>query len=107
MQAGSAGIYDLTLVGDNLTTWQWKMKEFDLDCPGGRQLDADLQRLARERKHDHLLMECSFPKDYPTQPFAVRLVLPRCVWYTGHVTAGGRCPPFARRPLDPLHEPSP
>ena len=28
-------------------------------------------------------------QDYPAQPFFLRVVAPRCVWYTGHVTAGG------------------
>jgi hypothetical protein len=28
-------------------------------------------------------------QDYPTQPFFVRVITPRCCFYTGHVTAGG------------------
>ena len=28
-------------------------------------------------------------QDYPARPFFLRVVTPRCVWYTGHVTAGG------------------
>ena len=28
-------------------------------------------------------------QDYPAQPFFLRVISPRCVWYTGHVTAGG------------------
>ena len=34
-------------------------------------------------------MEVRFPHDYPNRPFLLRCVSPRCVWYTGHVTAGG------------------
>lgn len=30
-----------------------------------------------------------FPPDYPAHPFFLRVVSPRCVMYTGHVTAGG------------------
>ena len=34
--------------------------------------------------------DCFTPaQDYPAQPFFLRVVTPRCVWYTGHVTAGG------------------
>ncbi len=32
---------------------------------------------------------CHLAQDYPAQPFFLRVVTPRCVWYTGHVTAGG------------------
>lgn len=39
---------------------------------------------------DHLLMELTFPSDYPHHPFFLRVVKPRCQWYTGHVTAGGK-----------------
>ena len=31
----------------------------------------------------------NWAQDYPAQPFFLRVVSPRCVWYTGHVTAGG------------------
>jgi len=34
-------------------------------------------------------MEISFKLSYPADPFFLRVVSPRCVWYTGHVTAGG------------------
>jgi ubiquitin-conjugating enzyme E2 Q len=36
-----------------------------------------------------LLLELSFPPDFPTSPFSVRVVTPRCKMYTGHVTVGG------------------
>jgi len=69
--------------------WQFKLKDFDSDHPGGRALNADLARLQQEHGVDHLLCEVSFPRDYPHKPFFLRLVRPRCCWYTGHVTAGG------------------
>lgn len=28
-------------------------------------------------------------QEYPNKPFLLRVISPRCVWYTGHVTAGG------------------
>ena len=86
---GAAPVHDLELVGDDVSRWRFKMRGFDDDVEGGRQLNADLARLARRHGQDSLLMEASFPASYPDQPFAVRVITPRCVWYTGHVTAGG------------------
>ncbi|KAJ8609408.1 hypothetical protein CTAYLR_009080 [Chrysophaeum taylorii] len=81
-------ISDLELVRDVATTWQFKVRDFD-DCPGGRQLNADLERLSKTHGQNFILMEIQFPDDYPTSPFFLRCVSPRFVWYTGHVTAGG------------------
>ena len=110
MEAGVAGIHDLVMLRDCVTAWQFKMKDFDPDTKGGRQLNADLARLSRQHGQDHLLLEVrppraadrphraqrraramldcpsvrprqvNFPTDYPTHPFALRLVTPRCVW---------------------------
>ncbi|WIA19343.1 hypothetical protein OEZ85_003974 [Tetradesmus obliquus] len=82
-------IQQLSFAGDSLLTWQLKLHNFDDDLPGGRQLNQDLRRLAATYGQDHILMQIEFPQDYPHQPFFVRLVSPRCVMYTGHVTAGG------------------
>ncbi|GMH34444.1 hypothetical protein BSKO_02278 [Bryopsis sp. KO-2023] len=85
----SPHLSDLTLVGDNILTWQFKVKNFDEDIPGGAALNADLRKLNEKHQQDHLLLEATFPMDYPTEPFFLRVISPRCVWYTGHVTAGG------------------
>ena len=74
---------------DDLFKWRLKLRGFDDDVPGGRKLNEDLRRLERDFGQDHLLMEAAFPADYPTRPVFLRLLSPRCVMYTGHVTAGG------------------
>lgn len=38
---------------------------------------------------DHLLMEVSFPGDYPHAPFFLRMVTPRCVWCAAPTHAHG------------------
>ena len=82
-------LQDLELVNDSLRNWQLKVKNFDQDVPGGRQLNQDLAELQRNHGMDHILLEVLFPEDYPNQPPFVRVVAPRCQYYTGHVTAGG------------------
>eukprot|EP00198_Chlamydomonas_reinhardtii_P002126 XP_001691462.1 predicted protein [Chlamydomonas reinhardtii] len=78
---------------DNMLLWRLRvLPAFDEDVAAGRQLNADLRRLGQMRGsggQDYILMEVSFPQDYPTNPFFLRVVSPRCVMYTGHVTAGG------------------
>ena len=36
---------------------------------------------------DHILMECTFPGDYPNSPFFLRIISPRMCWYTGTVSS--------------------
>ncbi|KXZ48861.1 hypothetical protein GPECTOR_25g446 [Gonium pectorale] len=80
---------DKPQVDDNLFRWRFRVKNFDEDVAAGKTLNQDLRELARKHGQDHLLMEVQFPPDYPTNPFFLRVVSPRCVMYTGHVTAGG------------------
>ena len=90
MSHGEASCHDLTLPCESdLHTWRFKMRHFDDDTPGGAALNGDLARLGREWGVDHLQLEALFPPNYPAAPFLLRLVYPRCCWYTGHVTAGG------------------
>eukprot|EP00882_Tetradesmus_deserticola_P020886 GHRQ01022574.1.p3 GENE.GHRQ01022574.1~~GHRQ01022574.1.p3 ORF type:complete len:104 (+),score=46.89 GHRQ01022574.1:420-731(+) len=70
-------IQELSLAGDNLLTWQLNLHNFDNDLPGGKQLNQDLQCLHTMYDQDHIVMQIEFPKDYPHQPFFVRLVSPR------------------------------
>ena len=87
---GAAPCHDVSMPNErNVSVWRFKLAGFDDDLPGGRALNEDLARLAAQFGQDHLLCEVSFPSDYPASPFALRVVRPRCVWYTGHVTAGG------------------
>lgn len=53
-------------------------------CPAaGRLLNEDLAQLWYKHERDHLLLEAAFPSSYPDAPFTLRVVQPRCVWYTG------------------------
>ncbi len=45
---------------------------------GGQDLNADLRQLHQRHGQDHILLEIGFPADYPTQPFTLRIVSPRC-----------------------------
>eukprot|EP00884_Botryococcus_braunii_P011162 jgi/Botrbrau1/20046/Bobra.200_1s0051.1 len=82
-------IHDLTTVGDDLYTWRFKLKNFSNGMLAGFYLNQDLKTLSETYKQDHMLMEIDFPREYPDKPFLLRVVSPRCCWYTGHVTAGG------------------
>eukprot|EP00803_Ostreobium_quekettii_P002265 evm.model.scf_2590.1 EVM.evm.TU.scf_2590.1 scf_2590:1117-4689(-) len=86
---GAPQVAGVDFVDDSIRRWSLKLKNFDNDVPGGRQLNRDLAELARRHGQDHLALDITFPEDYPQQPFFVRVVTPRCRWYTGHVTAGG------------------
>ncbi|KAJ1461246.1 hypothetical protein M885DRAFT_508169 [Pelagophyceae sp. CCMP2097] len=85
----SPQVDDLQLVQDCAARWRFKARNFDSSSDGGRDLNADLAQLLRKRGRDYIVMEVSFPKDYPTSPFSLRVVSPRMRWYTGHVSAGG------------------
>lgn len=76
---------------DDMFRWRLKVKGFDGDQPAGAALNEDLRLLEEMHGQDHLLLEIQFPSGdaYPLQPFFLRVVSPRCVMYTGHVTAGG------------------
>jgi hypothetical protein len=39
-------VRDLSTAGDDLLTWRFKLRGFDNDAEGGRDLNADLRRLA-------------------------------------------------------------
>ena len=82
-------ISNLVLVDDKVAQWQLELREFDDFTLAGRQLNQDLQQLKSQHGQDFLLMEVTFPQNYPQEPPFLRVVSPRCVWYTGHVTAGG------------------
>lgn len=50
-----------------------------------------LQILAALHGQDHILMECTFPADYPNKPFFLRIISPRMCWYTGEQTLYQPC----------------
>lgn len=82
-------INNLTSAHDNVAVWQFELSNFDESVPAGQQLNSDLRQLQLQYGQDFLLMEVTFPEAYPHEPLFLRVVSPRCVWYTGHVTAGG------------------
>lgn len=88
---GAPHVYDAEMVRDDATLWRFKVKDFDAGCKAGRDLNGDLEKLGQRRgsRQDYVVMEISFPRDYPHRPFFLRCVSPRFHWYTGHVTAGG------------------
>ncbi|KAL0027580.1 hypothetical protein WJX77_012237 [Trebouxia sp. C0004] len=85
----SSQLSNLILVNDEVTQWRFELKNFDDSIAAGHQLNQDLQQLMSQHSQDFLLMEVTFPQAYPQEPPFLRVVSPRCVWYTGHVTAGG------------------
>ena len=79
---------NLRLEGDETSLMVWRVEAvapFDVDLPGGRALNQDLAALAQRfgPQNDHILLELRFPQDYPSRPFLLRVVSPRCQMYTG------------------------
>jgi ubiquitin-conjugating enzyme E2 Q len=68
---------------ENLYHWIVKLK-----FPGC-ELGRDLEKAEKEYGIDYVELEMRFSKDYPFQPPFVRVVRPRFVFHTGHVTIGG------------------
>lgn len=85
----SKQLSNLVLIEDNIQQWQVHLSSFDESMAAGHQLNLDLQQLKSQHGQDFLLMEVTFPQAYPVEPPFLRVVSPRCLWYTGHVTAGG------------------
>ena len=74
----------------DVTLWTVALEPRLLRQHGLETLVADLGRWARmAHKPEALVLELRFPSDYPREPPFVRVLRPRFVAYTGHVTAGG------------------
>jgi ubiquitin-protein ligase len=73
--------YSVAPINDNLFHWELKFFNFDKDDP----LHDDMKKL----KMDHILLHISFPATYPFNPPFVRVIRPRFIFHTGHVTIGG------------------
>lgn len=82
---------NLHLPNDDMLRWRVHVSDFDEEIPAGAAVNRDLQELKRSKGQDFMLMELQFPggDSYPTAPFFLRVITPRCQMYTGHVTAGG------------------
>jgi len=70
---------------ENLYHWHIKLFGIDKDAP----LYKDMTDFKKKTGHDHILIEMRFSKDYPHVPPFVRVVRPRFLFRTGHVTLGG------------------
>ena len=66
---------------DEIATWRLECRGFDTDLQGGRDINADLESMGVQTggASSSITMEVTFPKDYPTQPFFLRVVTPRMV----------------------------
>lgn len=73
--------YQIEVVEDNLYHWQVKLFDFPKDS----KLYSDLQQYHK----DHILLDITFPDQYPFQPPFVRVIYPRFRFLTGHITIGG------------------
>jgi len=73
--------YSVEPVGDNLYLWELKFFNFDPND----EIAKDLKRMHK----DHILLHIAFPPTYPLNPPFVRVIRPRFVFRTGHVTVGG------------------
>ena len=67
----------LQIFGTTGLTWRLKLKNFPKGTKGGRELNADLEKLWRNHAQDHLLMEIDFPSNYPRSPPFMRIVCPK------------------------------
>jgi len=61
--------------------WELKLFNFDKSDPLGQ----DMQKT----KTKNIIIHISFPKSYPFSPPYIRVIKPRFVYRTGHVTIGG------------------
>eukprot|EP00771_Trimastix_marina_P000757 gnl/Trimastix_PCT/1787.p1 GENE.gnl/Trimastix_PCT/1787~~gnl/Trimastix_PCT/1787.p1 ORF type:complete len:239 (+),score=77.23 gnl/Trimastix_PCT/1787:96-719(+) len=73
--------FECSLVHNNL--YKWHIKMFGYDATDAIQRDL-------ERTRDkHILVELTFPANFPFAPPFARVVRPQFVFRTGHVTLGG------------------
>jgi len=70
---------------ENLYLWDVKLFGFEPKSDLGK----DMENFKKKTKHEHILLELRFSKDYPFAPPFVRVVRPRFAFRTGHVTVGG------------------
>jgi len=73
--------YSVEPVGDNLYLWELKFFSFDPKD----EIAKDLKKMNK----DHIMLHITFPPTYPLHPPFVRVIRPRFVFRTGHVTIGG------------------
>jgi len=57
--------------------------------PEDTDLDKDFQKLKKSKSVEWIELEVLFPSTWPNEPPFVRVIAPRFVFRTGHVTVGG------------------
>jgi len=73
--------YSVQPIKDNL--YHWEVRFFDFDSK-----EVLAQDIAKT-KNKYILLHMTFPKTYPMNPPFIRVINPRFVYRTGHVTVGG------------------
>lgn len=86
-------LFNFNLVGDSINIWKISMPMEDnfrdLDHKKTSSNQPQIYQDARKYKVDNLDIEITFPDDYPFGPPFVRVVYPRFMFMTGHITSGG------------------
>ncbi|CEM24691.1 unnamed protein product [Vitrella brassicaformis CCMP3155] len=80
--------FEVTLVRENMYHWQVKLTAdgFPNDAP----LKKDLLTFAEKTKKEAaVVMDVLFPGNFPFAPPFIRVIRPRFVFHTGHITVGG------------------
>mmetsp|Transcript_12279 Transcript_12279/g.16982 ORF Transcript_12279/g.16982 Transcript_12279/m.16982 type:complete len:263 (+) Transcript_12279:111-899(+) len=77
--------YSIEVVDDNIFKWHVTLFGFSEET----QIAQDLQMYKAETGKDNVLLEVIFPFNYPALPPFLRVIYPRFIQYTGHITIGG------------------
>jgi ubiquitin-conjugating enzyme E2 Q len=72
---------------DGKDIFNWTVKLFGF--PKGSEIYNDLRQYESQTRRNYVELRLAFPPDYPNVPPFVRVVRPRFVSHTGHVTFGG------------------
>ena len=73
-----------------LDAWEVMLTAESFDDNGCRELAKEIRAYAeRQNKPPHVKLLIQFGEEYPREPPFVRVVYPRFVQHTGHVTIGG------------------
>jgi len=79
--------FEVSTRGDNLFIWDVKMR-FPKDSDSKLQEKLEAYD-AKYKTGDYVNFEITFPEDYPFSPPFVRVITPRFMFHTGHITIGG------------------
>jgi len=81
------GILDVKFIKDSIYTWEIKIDVLKYEL--SKELKEDFIRRQKENKDALLVYEIIFNENYPFHPPFIRVVRPRFMYQTGHVTVGG------------------